>query len=94
MDTCTQMATSLLKQYEEKYKCCDDGEITISHKVDDCAINPLKKYNELTCAILYSSGYWCMVTKNKKISTGRKIDFWIKKMTAEQQARLHNLGMD
>ena len=92
MDTCTKLATSLLEQYEQE-KSCDECAVTIRHEVNHCNINTLKKYNERVCAILYSSGYWCFVLSNKKISTGRAIGFGIGKMTAIEQASAHNLAI-
>lgn len=91
MTTCTRKATELLEIYEQR-SCCETCGITISEDVsNDASIIVIQKYNDLTAAILYSSGYWCKVIKNKKVNDEvRRISWCIVKMTAEEKVKAHN----
>jgi len=91
MDACTRKATELLEIYEER-SCCETCEITITENVsNDASLVVIQKYNDLTAAILYSSGYWCKVIKNQKINNdARRISWCVVKMTAEEKAKAHN----
>lgn len=91
MDACSRKATELLNIYEQR-SCCETCEIIISEDVaNDASLYVIQKYNDLTSAVLYSSGYWCKVIKNKKVNDKvRRISWCILKMTAEEKVKAHN----
>jgi len=91
MDACTRKAIELLEIYDER-SCCETCEITITETVsNDASLVVIQKYNDLTSALLYSSGYWCKVIKNQKINDkSRRISWCVMKMTAEEKVKAHN----
>ena len=90
MNECTRKATELLEIYDTK-SCCETCEISITEDVrTDAILCVIQRYNDLTAAILYSSGYWCRVIKNQKINDKvRRISWCVAKMTAEEKAKAH-----
>ena len=87
--SCICKAKSLINDYDEN---CDDNchdAMTISYTMPLCNRVVLDRYNDITCSIVYSSGYWCTVNVRKKGKNHYRVSFSMTRMTAEERGRAH-----
>ena len=93
---CIKDAKRLINIYNEN-KCsdetCYDCELTSARTTPTTNKFTVKKYNDMTCAILYSCGYWGTYVMKKRNNMYR-VTFHIKLMTPEEKIKAHTIDRD